>query len=345
MVLELMVIVKPRPRRVVFLLALFALAGQGVASRAPRRLAGRVPASLHRPTPASPDPAVEALLAQYRTRPEAFDWDATWRGEDRSYDLYDVRFPSPIQTEQAELNTVWCEYFRAKGDAKRPAVVLLHILGPGDFTLERVMAVGFVTAGIDVALMKMPYYAQRRPKRRGRAGVATNIDTLVAAVQQGACDARRTAEWLSSLPWVDRKRLGVCGISLGAFVAATAAGVDGNFARAGFVLGGGDVAGVLWNGSREVRRVTAQVKRLGYTRETLAEKVRIVDPNTFASRLTRTDILMINGRRDRVVPPACTLSFWRAAGRPRIIWYNCGHYDDIIKIFEIIDHLRKHLGR
>jgi len=322
-----------------------ALAMACSAVGAPARMAGRVSARWHRPTPRSADPAVEELLAEYRTPAEAFDWDANLRGSDQGYDLYDVRFPSSITTAHEELNTIWCEYYRVSGAGKRPAAVLLHILGPVDFTLERIVAVGLVTAGIDVALMKMPYYDQRKPPRVSRSIVVRDLDVLVATVQQGVHDARRTAAWLASLEHVDAERVGLCGISLGAYVAGLAAGVDGRFARAGLVLGGGDVAGVLWNESREVRRVTAQAKRLGYTRETLAEKLRIVDANTFAARLGHTDILMINGQRDRVVPRACTESFWRAAGRPRIIWYDCGHYDGILRIFEIINHLRQHLGR
>lgn len=322
-----------------------ALAMASSAVAAPAHMAGRVSARRHRPTPRSASPVVEELLAKYRTPAEAFDWDATLRGSDQGYDLYNVRFPSPIKTAHEELNTVWCEYYRVSGAGKRPGVVLLHILGPVDFTLERMVAVGLVTAGIDVALMKMPYYGQRKPPRVSPSIVARDLDALVATVQQGVHDARRTAAWLGSLEHVDEERVGLCGISLGAYVAGLAAGVDGHFARAGLVLGGGDVAGVLWNESREVRRVTAQAKRLGYTRETLTEKLRIVDPNTFVARLGHTDVLMINGRRDRVVPPACTESFWRAAGRPRIIWYDCGHYDGILRIFEIINHLRQHLGR
>jgi hypothetical protein len=29
---------------------------------------------------------------------------------------------------------------------------------------------------------------------------------------------------------------------------------------------------------------------------------------------------------DEVIPPVCTASPWQALGRPRIVWYDAGHY-------------------
>ncbi len=325
-------------RRALRAAGLFFAALAAAARAAPATLQGVVGPEFHRPVPRSSEPAVEALLERYRTPARAFRWEAVLRGRGDGYALYDVHFPSPVRGRFPELNTVWCEYFRAAGDAKRPAVVLLHILGPSDFALERLVAVGLTSAGVDVALMKMPYYGRRRPKTGLR--VSGNLDALVEAIEQSAHDARRTAEWLASLPWVDGRRIGLCGISLGAFVAGLTAGVDAGFPRVGLVLGGGDLAGVVWNGAKEVRAIKEQARRLGLTRDALAQKLRIIDPNTYAPRLTRTRILMINGRRDRVVPPACARSFWIAAGKPPIVWYDCGHYDGIVHLFEIIGRLK-----
>ena len=40
-------------------------------------------------------------------------------------------------------------------------------------------------------------------------------------------------------------------------------------------------------------------------------------------------MLMIAGKVDEVVPPACTKLLWEAAGKPPITWYDCGHYSAV----------------
>jgi hypothetical protein len=30
-----------------------------------------------------------------------------------------------------------------------------------------------------------------------------------------------------------------------------------------------------------------------------------------------------------VIPPACTRALWSAAGRPPLVWYDCGHYSAV----------------
>ena len=38
---------------------------------------------------------------------------------------------------------------------------------------------------------------------------------------------------------------------------------------------------------------------------------------------------MIAGNVDEVVPPASARALWEAAGRPPILWYDCGHYSAV----------------
>ena len=76
-------------------------------------------------------------------------------------------------------------------------MIVLHILGPGNFMLERMVCVGLVAGGIDAVLVKMPYYEKRRPKGV-RLSPETSLDAFIAGVQQGVHDVRRTAAWLAS---------------------------------------------------------------------------------------------------------------------------------------------------
>jgi len=35
---------------------------------------------------------------------------------------------------------------------------------------------------------------------------------------------------------------------------------------------------------------------------------------------------MIAGKVDEIIPPSAAEALWEAADRPRILWYDCGHY-------------------
>ena len=77
-----------------------------------------------------------------------------------------VTFPSPVKTPHENNNTVHCEYFRPVGAGKRPAVVVLHILG-GDFDLARLFCSNLATGGVSALFLKMPYYGPRRQPDAG----------------------------------------------------------------------------------------------------------------------------------------------------------------------------------
>ncbi len=35
-----------------------------------------------------------------------------------------------------------------------------------------------------------------------------------------------------------------------------------------------------------------------------------------------------------MIPPACTVSLWRAFGEPEIVWWDAGHYTAVRYIFD-----------
>ena len=47
---------------------------------------------------------------------------------------------------------------------------------------------------------------------------------------------------------------------------------------------------------------------------------------TYADRLAGKRLLMIAGNSDEVIPPRAARALWERAGRPPIVWYDCGHY-------------------
>ena len=71
------------------------------------------------------------------------------------YDVFEVTFPSPVETPHANNNTVHCEYFRPRGTGKHPAAIVLHILG-GAFDLSRLFARQLAAGGVAALFLKLP---------------------------------------------------------------------------------------------------------------------------------------------------------------------------------------------
>ena len=148
------------------------------------------------------------------------------------YVVWDVRFPSPVVTADPENNTVPAEYFAPLGPGRKPAVVVLHILG-ADFALSRYVAARLADQGVGSLFIKLPYYGERRPNRpAARKFLTTDITGSTLAMRQGVLDVRRGLAWLATRPEVDPDRLGVCGISLGGIISALAASVAPEISQA-----------------------------------------------------------------------------------------------------------------
>ena len=278
-------------------------------------------------------PAEARVPERFRLEDATFPFEMETRLETDAYTVKAVRFPSPIRTTDVENNTVHAEYFVPKGigSTKRPAVIVLHILG-ADFALSRYMAVRFADRGIAALFVKLPYYGERRPidANTGEAKkfLSPDIERSVLAMRQGICDVRRAVAWLASRPEVDAEKVGITGISLGGIVSSIAAAVDPNLNRAALLLAGGDLASVLWNMPEGARYKTSWIKS-GRTFQDLETLTLPFDPLTYASGLKGKRVIMMAGNTDDVIPPESARKLWEAAGRPPITWFDCGHYSAV----------------
>jgi dienelactone hydrolase len=247
------------------------------------------------------------------------------------YTVSKLRFPSPIETPDAENNVVHAEYFAPLGfGPKRPAVIVLHILG-ADFPLSRYMSARLADRGVAALFVKLPYYGERRPGGEGQRTkrfLSADIERSVKSMRQAVVDVRRAAVWLAARPDVDLERIGVAGISLGGIVSALAAAIDPAIREGAFLLAGGDLATILWQ-MPEAAPYRKQWIAAGRSKEDLKTLTDPFDPLSYAERLKGKRLMMIAGRVDEVVPPASTLLLWQAAGRPSIHWCDCGHYSAV----------------
>jgi dienelactone hydrolase len=265
------------------------------------------------------------LLAGYKEDNNAFSYKMTHRNNAPFYSIYEVSFPSSFVSPFAENNTVYCEYYKSGAEGKRPAVILLDILD-GSMLVSRMLAHSLASQGTDACIMILPYYEKRRPGVVNmEVALTQDITVFVDAIRQAVFDIRRTARWLSGQESIDKEKIGICGTSLGGFVAALGAGVDGQFSRAVFLLAGGDLATVLSTDVKEIRGIKEEIARRGIDKNHLQELLSCIEPLNFSDRLSTSKVLMINGESDPIVPSECAKKLAESAGA-HLQWYATDHY-------------------
>jgi len=273
-----------------------------------------------------------------------------------------VTFPSPVHTPHERNNTVHCEYYRPAGAAaamlpklsaatpadaitpavqktRYPACIVLHILG-GDFPLSRAFAAALAKRNVAALFVIMPYYGPRRDPDGPARMISPDPEETVRGMTQAVKDIRYATAWLAEQPEVDPKQLGVFGISLGGITAALAGEAEPRLQKVCPTLAGGDIGSILWDAKE---KHLAETRRLweakGNSRQSLVDLLSAVDPVTYADRLKDRKMLMLNASNDEIIPRQCTESLWKAAGKPRIVWYDSGHITAALHILDAMQQV------
>lgn len=244
-----------------------------------------------------------------------------------NHEIWDVTFPSPVVTPHENNNTVHCEYYKPVGLAtgeKRPAVIVLHILG-GDFALSRLFAGAIAQTGTAALFVKMPYYGPRSQPGVPRRMISANPDETIAGMTQAVLDIRQAVGFLSSRPEINTDELGVFGISLGGITGTLAASAEPRLKNMCILLAGGDLGKIAWE-AREFRREREKLIAMGATLEDFRSAVKEIEPLTYAANCKGRRILMLNAEEDEVIPRACTDALWQALDKPQLTYYSGGHY-------------------
>ncbi len=265
---------------------------------------------------------------RFRLPSTTFDWQAERISTvSDHFAIWNVTFPSPIKTPEEVNNTVHCEYFQSRQAGKRPAVIVLHILG-GDFPLSRLFCNALAQHGVHALFVKMPYYGPRRDPASRRRMVSPDPRETVAGMTQAVLDIRYAAAWLANRPEVDAQELGIFGISLGGITGALAATAEPRIKNVCLLLAGGSIGQAGWDAA-EAKPLRDNWLATGGTRDEFVQILSAVDPVTYAASARGKRILMLNATHDEVIPRPCTDALWTALGQPPIKWYSGGHYSVI----------------
>lgn len=280
---------------------------------------------------------------RYRLADHAFDWEMQPKQEagTNGVTVCHVRFPSPVETEHQENNTVHAEYYRPQGDGPFPATIVLDVTA-GDQQLSRIIAMHLASKGVAALFVQMAYYGPRRPAGSDLRLLSSNVPRTLEAIRQTVLDLRRASAWLEGRKEVDPKRLGILGTSLGSFMGALTAEMEPRLGRVVVLLGGGGLVDAYWEDPRgELLRNLYQA--LGGSKERLKEIIAPVDPLTCAENLKDRKVLILAAKRDDIVPPRCAEALWEATGKQKIVWFNATHYSAALYIIPALNQMVQHL--
>lgn len=281
----------------------------------------------------------------YRLDDHTFNFEMELKKDVKTfgYQVYKVRFPSPVTTRFKENNTVHCEWYRPEGTGPFPAVVVLDILG-GDQSLARFQSTYLARKGIACLFVQMAYYGPRRPPGSKMRLMMPDLDHSLAAVRQTVLDVRRASAWLETRPEVDKEKLGLVGTSLGSFIGGLSAQMEPRFKRIAIVLGGGGLVDAFYDHPK-VSPYRVIYELFGGTKAYFIKHIAIVDPITRAANLKDRQVLMIGASRDEIVPPSATKRLWQELGEPKIIWYDATHYTAALHMPDALKNVVEHFTK
>lgn len=254
-------------------------------------------------------------------------------------DVFEVTFPSAMTTEHEANNRVNLRvYMPSDRLGAVPVVILLHYWGATETDTERAMAEHLNRRGIAGIILALPYHMSRTPKgfRSGELAIQPDPARLVVTMTQSIWDVRRTIDWIQSQRELDAHRIGISGTSLGAIVASLAFGIDPRLKAGCFMLGGADLAHILWNSSRVVGEREA-LRRRGFTEERMREALRDIEPLNYLRPSDRPTFI-VGAKHDTVIPPADVDKLIQAlepsdegepCKRPERLWLDTGHYGGV----------------
>jgi hypothetical protein len=228
-------------------------------------------------------------------------------------------FASALKTPWLENNLVHGRLFRCvKHWRDQPVVILLHGWNAeaGYRVLFPYLARRLVRAGVNVAMIELPYHCQRKPRGTDavRNFLSDDLESVVEATRQSIADIRAMLAWLTAQGC---PRVGLWGISLGAWLSGLVACAD---ARTSF--------GVLMTPVSRMDRVIAELDFCKPIRRRLnGTSIRLDRLNLVAHRPRPfpDDLLIIQSAHDLFAPAETVEELWCAWNKPEMWRVMHGH--------------------
>jgi hypothetical protein len=234
-----------------------------------------------------------------------------------------IEGPSKDRWLANETNATMHAWIREK-DVAKPWIVCVHPYGTGRSLMSGFMFRANDLAdriGANIAMVVLPMHGARGPGVWSTTAFMTyNPVDFLLGLTQSVWDVRR---FLAFLRDGGADSIALYGISLGAHVSATVAGLDDQLA--------GVVAGVPTCDLHKVflRHVPGRLKPRAIEHGLISEEtdamLRVTSPLTFPARIPRERLFIFAGTGDRMSPPSQALALWRHWNEPEIRWFDGNH--------------------
>ena len=182
--------------------------------------------------------------------------------------------------------------------------------------------------GLNVAIPVQPFHGPRTPAgtRSGDGYLCGDfVDTLHAQAQM-LWDLRRLVAWLRRDHGAPA--IGVYGLSLGAYTAATFASLEDLDC---VVIGIPAVDFVDLLHSHIPQALLRATERLGFPWDRIPVMLQVVSPLALRLRTDRRRCYIFGGQADTLTPPRQTRALWEHWGRPRLLQYRGGHVSFLVE--------------
>ncbi len=243
---------------------------------------------------------------------------------------YLASFPSAFDSKNQVNDAVQLRVLLPEESDTPPAMVLvLHYWGASNLRIERALALDLNQRGIGAAILSLPYHLGRTPTgfSSGQLAIQPDPKKLESTMTQAVMDVRRSLDFLGQ-----RKEcgplLGIYGTSLGAIVSSLSYANDPRLKSAVFLLGGVDLAKILWESSRVVP-IKDELKRKGFTENSLRSELTKVEPGNYLPRKEPGRTLVMRATFDSVVPPECTDELIAKLPGSQVLEIDTGHYGGV----------------
>ncbi|MFW5698146.1 MAG: alpha/beta hydrolase family protein, partial [Fimbriimonadaceae bacterium] len=210
-----------------------------------------------------------------------------------------------------------------------PVVVILHYWGATELRLETSLADELATQGIGAVVLELPYHLSRTPAgfRSGELAVSADPAAMKDTMVQSVQDLRRTISYIKQNPAFRSNEIGLVGTSFGAIVGALGFALEPELGSAVFLLGGADLANIIWNSSKSILG-REELRRRGYTEQTLREELEPVEPLRYLATTDRPTYV-VRATFDTVVPRSATDSLVEALQPDHTLELETGHFGGI----------------
>lgn len=189
---------------------------------------------------------------------------------------------------------------------------------------------GYALFGIDAE------YRNER-KREGHDILSPYLYSSRDAFIQTVVDTMRGIDYLETLEEIDTSRIGLMGLSMGAYIGSVVFSLDHRIRTAALGVGGADWLKVS---EKSMFGPLYQLKQSGRPIEELYDAFSVIDPLNHVWDTKGRPVFMVNGRLDELVPPEAGKALYHGLAEPKhIVWFDGGHVPSMDTIMELVNDM------